>query len=75
MNKLSFLSWLLLLFILKLTPAFSATYTMNELVASPLDVPDTINFVAWDNTDTNYPDDDDKQTVSIGFPFQFSCYL
>ena len=71
MSKLPILSWLLL-FVFKITPAFSATYTMNELVATPLDVPDTINSVVWDNTDTGYPDDDDKQTVSIGFPFQFA---
>ena len=48
-----------------------ASYSMTELEATALDVPDTVNAVVWDNTDTGYPDDDDKQTVSIGFPFQF----
>ncbi len=52
-------------------PIALASYSMTELEASALEVPDTINTVVWENTDTNYPDDDDKQTVSIGFPFQF----
>ena len=48
-----------------------ASYTMTELVGTPLDIPNTVNTVIWDNTDTGYPNDDDKQTVAIGFPFQF----
>lgn len=48
-----------------------ASYTMTELEGTALDVPDTINTVVWENTDTSYPNDDDKQTVAIGFPFQF----
>lgn len=48
-----------------------ASYVMTELEATDLDVPDISNTVVWDNTDTNYPDDDDKETVAIGFPFQF----
>ena len=49
----------------------NASYTMTELEGTPLETPDVINTVVWENTDTNYPDDDDKQTVAIGFPFQF----
>jgi MSHA biogenesis protein MshQ len=52
-----------------------ASYSMTELEATALDVPDSINTVVWDNTDTGYPDDDDKQTVAIGFPFQFDNTL
>lgn len=48
-----------------------ASYSMTELEATALDVPDVLNTVVWDNTDTRYPNDDDKQTVAIGFPFQF----
>ena len=52
-----------------------ASYVMTELEGTPLDVPSPINTVVWDNTDTGYPNDDDKQTVSIGFPFQFDNTL
>jgi MSHA biogenesis protein MshQ len=48
-----------------------ASYVMTELEATTLDVPDVSNTVDWDNTDTGYPNDDDKETVNIGFPFQF----
>jgi MSHA biogenesis protein MshQ len=49
----------------------NASYTMTELEGTPLETPDIVNTVVWDNLDTNYPNDDDKQIVSIGFPFQF----
>ncbi len=62
------LSFILLLF---LNCSVQASYVMTELEATPLDVPDVINTANWDNTDTSYPNDDDKQTVAIGFPFQF----
>ncbi|NRA24198.1 MAG: hypothetical protein HRU08_06920, partial [Oleispira sp.] len=69
-NYINFLISLFLLSFALASPA-QASYTMTELVATPLDVPDTVNDVVWDNTDTAYPNDDDKQTVNIGFPFQF----
>lgn len=58
------MSWLCLL-----TPANAATYTVAELLPTPLDVPDAINTVSWENSDTAYPNDDDKRLVNIGFPF------
>lgn len=62
----------LLCFLLSLISVqLHAGYVMTELEGTPLDVPSPINTVVWDNTDTNYNDDDDKQTVPIGFPFQF----
>ncbi|MEH6448594.1 MAG: LamG domain-containing protein [Oleispira sp.] len=64
--------YLCILLIFKFNVALSATYNMTELVATPLDVPDIVNTIVWDNTDTNYPDDDDKLLVNIGFPFQFA---
>jgi MSHA biogenesis protein MshQ len=62
---------ILCLIIMLSVSAAQASYTMTELVGTPLDIPDTVNTVVWDNTDTGYPNDDDKQTVAIGFPFQF----
>ncbi len=53
----------------------AASYSMTELEATALDVPDVKTLVVWDNTDTGYPNDDDKQTVAIGFPFQFDSVL
>jgi MSHA biogenesis protein MshQ len=44
---------------------------MTELEGTPLEVPDTVNTVVWDNLDTNYPNDDDKQVIVLDFPFQF----
>jgi MSHA biogenesis protein MshQ len=44
---------------------------MTELEGTALDIPDDITIINWDNLDTNYPDDDDKALVPIGFPFQF----
>lgn len=61
----------ILLFLLFSSTYLHAGYVMTELEATDLDVPDVSNTVTWDNTDTNYPDDDDKETVAIGFPFQF----
>ena len=49
----------------------SASYTMTELEGTPWEVPDTVNTVVWDNLDTNFPNDDDKQTIVLDFPFQF----
>ena len=49
----------------------NASYTMTELEGTPLEVPDTVNTVVWDNLDTNYPNDDDKQVIVLDFPFQF----
>lgn len=51
--------------------AQAATYTVSELLPTPLDVPSVVNTVTWDRTDTGYPDDDDKVLVNIGFPFTF----
>ena len=62
------------LFVLMLCLPFSsyaATYTVSELLPTPLDIPTTVNTVTWDRSDTNYPNDDDKVLVSIGFPFTF----
>lgn len=53
------------------TSVFAATYTVSELLPTPLDSPDVVNTVSWDRTDTSYPDDDDKVLVNIGFPFTF----
>jgi MSHA biogenesis protein MshQ len=71
MSNFSALSFYTLVLLFLVALPTRASYTMTELVATPLDVPDTVNTVVWDNTDTSYPDDDDKQTVAIGFPFQF----
>mgnify|MGYP003384265482 FL=1 len=49
----------------------NASYTMTELEGTPLEVPDTVNTVVWDNLDTSYPNDDDKQVIVLDFPFQF----
>ncbi len=51
--------------------AYSATYTVSELLPTPLDTPNIVSTVSWDRTDTGYPDDDDKVLVNIGFPFTF----
>ena len=48
-----------------------ASYELTELEATALDVPDTSTVVSWDNTDTGFPDDDDKVVVNIGFNFTF----
>lgn len=69
-NKIIFFPVLILF-----TVSLHASYSMTELEATSLDVPDVVNTVNWDNTDTGYPDDDDKQTVAIGFPFQFDNTL
>ena len=49
----------------------AATYTVAELLPTPLDVPSVVNTVSWENSDTAYPNDDDKRLVNIGFPFTF----
>ena len=71
-RKLLLLTTIYILFL-----SFNAysSYFMTELEATALDVPDVINMVDWDNTDTGYPNDDDKQTVAIGFSFQFDDTL
>ncbi len=51
--------------------AVAATYTVSELLPTPLDTPNIPSTVSWDRTDTSYPDDDDKVLVNIGFPFTF----
>ena len=51
--------------------AYAATYTVAELLPTPLDVPDVVNTVSWENSDTAYPNDDDKRLVNIGFSFTF----
>lgn len=48
-----------------------ATYTVSELLPTPLDVAPVTTTIAWDRTDTGYPNDDDKVLVNIGFPFTF----
>ena len=50
---------------------YAATYTVSELLPTPLDTPTLVTTVNWDRTDTNYPNDDDKVLVNIGFPFTF----
>lgn len=49
----------------------NAQYILTELEGTALDIPDTTNTVSWDNTNTSYPNDDDKQVVNIGFDFTF----
>ena len=66
-----FSMYLLGLILLMSSSAFAATYTVSELLPTPLDIPSTINTVTWDRTDTNYRNDDDKVLVNIGFPFTF----
>lgn len=68
---ITFIRFVLLSGILFLTTTANASYTMTELEGTPLETPDVVNTVAWDGLDTNFPSDDDKQIVSIGFPFQF----
>ncbi len=52
-------------------PAIAATYSVSELLPTPLDVPAVVNTISWENTDTSYPNDDDQRLVSISFPFTF----
>ena len=71
---IKFIRFILLSGILLLTTTAHASYTMTELEGTPLEVPDIVNTVAWDGLDTDFPNDDDKQLVSIGFPFQFDNF-
>lgn len=61
--------------LMTLTCFFSVTvqaaYNLTELESTPLDIPNTVNTVIWDNTDTGFPNDDDKAVVNIGFDFTF----
>jgi MSHA biogenesis protein MshQ len=72
---IKFYDFILYSIILFTASVASASYTMTELEGTVLDVPDTVNTVVWENTDTSYPNDDDKQTVAIGFPFQFDATI
>jgi hypothetical protein len=65
----SFYSWLLCLLVFKFSVALGATYNMTELVATPLEVPDIVNAVVWDNVPVT--NENDKSLINIGFPFQF----
>ena len=71
MNRL--ITYLFFIPLLLITfPAWSATYTMTELNGTALDNPPGATVVSWDNTDTSYPNDDDKVEVNIGFDFRFA---
>ncbi len=61
----------LLLLLVLFSSELLASYELTELEATALDVPDVVNVVSWDNTDTGYPNDDDKVVVNIGFNFTF----
>ena len=47
--------------------ATAATYTASTVASTAFDT--TTTAVVWDNVDTGFPNDDDKQLVNIGFTF------
>ena len=59
------------LLLLSVPFASAATYEATELLATSMETPSALITVNWDNTDTGYPDDDDKTVANIGFDFTF----
>ena len=70
-----YIRYVFLLCALSLSFLANASYTMTELEGTRLEVPTTVNTVVWDNLDTSYPNDDDKQIILLDFPFQFDSVI